>query len=136
MADVFTRKKRSEIMSRIRSKGTVPEKILHSYLKSLHIRHKMHPDLPGKPDALIKESHCVIFIDGCFWHACRNHFRMPKSHRPYWAKKIRANRARDRRVSADLSASGWSVIRIWEHEFKKPYSGWRKLVMAASHNRH
>lgn len=58
----------------------------------------------------------AVFVDGCFWHCCPEHFRMPRSNLDYWRPKFAANVARDRRVDAALSDSGWSVIRVWEHQ--------------------
>lgn len=47
MVDVFTKEKRSEVMSKIRGKWTVPEKIMHGRLKAMKIRHRMHPRMTG-----------------------------------------------------------------------------------------
>jgi DNA mismatch endonuclease (patch repair protein) len=58
----------------------------------------------------------VVFIDGCFWHGCPEHFVAPKSHPEYWEPKIAANRARDAETTGRLSDEGWTVLRFWEHE--------------------
>lgn len=58
----------------------------------------------------------VVFLDGCFWHACPDHFKPPKSHTDYWEAKIQGNQNRDKQVDELLSAAGWLVIRVWEHE--------------------
>jgi len=58
----------------------------------------------------------AVFIDGCFWHACPDHFVMPRANVDYWAPKIERNQRRDREVDAALLAEGWTVLRFWEHE--------------------
>jgi DNA mismatch endonuclease (patch repair protein) len=61
----------------------------------------------------------VVFIDGCFWHGCPEHLRMPLDsgrNARYWAAKIPGNVARDRRNDGLLLAAGWRVLRFWEHE--------------------
>jgi DNA mismatch endonuclease (patch repair protein) len=60
-----------------------------------------------------------VFVDGCFWHACPRHFRLPGSHSAWWAEKIQANVERDRRQSAYLRRRGWTVVRIWEHQIRR-----------------
>ena len=60
-----------------------------------------------------------MFVDGCFWHGCPKHFTMPKSNTPFWTERIRTNKQRDRRVARTLRASGWVVIRVWQHDLKK-----------------
>ncbi|MCW5787718.1 MAG: hypothetical protein KIT49_09505 [Nitrospira sp.] len=52
--------------------------------------------LPGKPDFVFRREHIAVFVDGCFWHGCRWHCRMPKSRQTYWEPKISRNRSRDR----------------------------------------
>jgi DNA mismatch endonuclease (patch repair protein) len=70
----------------------------------------------GKPDIVFKQQNLVVFIDGCFWHGCRQHSRLPKSNVAYWRKKINGNKRRDRRITHELRRQGWRVVRIWEHE--------------------
>lgn len=57
-----------------------------------------------------------MFVDGCFWHCCPLHGRVPASNPSYWQPKLEANAARDRRLDAALAAAGWQVVRVWEHE--------------------
>lgn len=119
MADVFTKKKRSEIMSRIRSKWTRQEKMAHNYLKGHKIKHKMHPKMEGSPDIILKDRKIVIFLHGCFWHKCPIHYKEPKSRKSYWVPKIEANVLRDKENTKLLRKQGWKVIRIWEHDIRK-----------------
>lgn len=124
MADVFSKKKRSEIMSHIRSKDTVLEqdflKLLSSVSHAAGYRYRKHyMKLPGKPDAVFPAKKIAVFIDGCFWHGCPSHSRTPLSNSEYWEQKIARNRDRDREVTKACKKQGWRVIRIWEHDAKK-----------------
>lgn len=111
--DIFTKKKRSEIMGRIRSKWTTPELFAHGILKGNKIEHKMHFNITGKPDIFIHEAmkSKAIFIDGCFWHGHKC-CKVPKSK--FWQDKIGANKKRDRRTTKTLRKAGLDVVRIWE----------------------
>lgn len=73
-------------------------------------------DQKAKADIVFTRRKVAIFVDGCFWHACPSHCRMPTRNRDYWEAKLGRNQERDRRVTAALTAAGWQVIRIWEHE--------------------
>lgn len=121
MADVFTSKKRSDVMSKIRSrnnKGT--ELALLRVLLSNKIHGwRRHQPLPGRPDFVFPEHRVAVFVDGCFWHGCPSCYRAPKSHKPYWHGKIKSNIARDRRVRRILRGLGWRVARIWECKLEK-----------------
>lgn len=58
----------------------------------------------------------AVFIDGCFWHACPVHFVPPKANAEWWAAKLAATGARDRRADEALAAMGWEPMHVWEHE--------------------
>jgi len=66
-----------------------------------------------------REARLVVFVDGCFWHACPKHSTTPATNRPFWKKKLAANQFRDRQVNRTLRKNGWRVIRIWEHDLAK-----------------
>jgi DNA mismatch endonuclease (patch repair protein) len=74
--------------------------------------------LPGKPDFTFPRHRIAIFVDGCFWHGCAKHGRVPLSNRQYWVKKIDQNKRRDRKISRDLRSKGWTVLRLWEHDLE------------------
>src|SRR6185295_16711373 len=76
--------------------------------------------LPGKPDFVFRQARIAVFVDGCFWHGCRWHCRMPKSRRGFWKPKIMRNRARDREVGRILRRASWRILRIWEHSLSEP----------------
>lgn len=82
----------------------------------------MHPpDLPGTPDFWFSAQRIAVFVDGDFWHGNPNCFRSPKTRTAYWNQKIEANRARDRRVDAQIKDMGINVIRLWESGIKSAH---------------
>ncbi len=108
-------------MSRIRAHGTSPElrlrALLERWLPDLEVQE--HPaDVFGKPDFYIPDLRIAIFVDGCFFHGCPQHYRAPEQNKEYWKPKIRTNKKRDRLVNRTLRADGIWVVRIWEHELK------------------
>ncbi len=118
MADIFSKKKRSIIMSSIRSKGTAPEVRLLKAIKSLAIGRKIvpHKSLAGvSVDAYIPSLKAVVFCDGCFYHMCPVHGHIPKSNKKYWAPKLAGNKARDIKSRRHLVERGFAVWRVWEH---------------------
>jgi DNA mismatch endonuclease, patch repair protein len=122
MADVFTKNKRSLVMSAIRSKGNRDTELkLATILKQNGITGwRRNIRLPGKPDFVFRRERLAIFVDGCFWHGCSRHLRMPASNVEYWNRKIERNRTRDRRVDLVLRRTGWRTVRIWEHSLREP----------------
>lgn len=74
--------------------------------------------LTGKPDFVFQLIKIAVFLDGCFWHGCPRHCRMPSSNVKYWNNKIEKNKTRDKKIIKALKMKGWQVIRIWEHEIK------------------
>jgi len=74
--------------------------------------------LVGKPDFVFPRLKIAVFIDGCFWHGCPSHCRMPSSNMNYWNNKIEKNKSRDKKIKKALKMKQWQVIRIWEHEIK------------------
>jgi len=103
-------------MSRIRSKDTKPEMRLRRALHAEGVRYRVHAKLPGKPDIVFGPARLAVFVQGCWWHACPEHFRMPKSNVDFWRSKFDRNVERDRRVASKLRRMGWSVLHFWEHE--------------------
>lgn len=109
-------------MSRIRSSGTLIERRLFGIVREelghrLRIRQNVH-DLPGNPDVFIPRLRLVIFIDGCFYHACPKHGRVPSSNTEYWTSKLERNRQRDAANRARLRHMGFRVWRFWEHDLE------------------
>ncbi|NTW26871.1 MAG: very short patch repair endonuclease [Candidatus Moranbacteria bacterium] len=119
MADIFSKEKRSEVMSKIRAKETKLEICLRKELWKEGFRYRKNaPGYYGKPDILLKKLKTVIFVDSCFWHGCPKHFKMPLSNKEFWSEKIERNRNRDKEVSKHYKKLGWKVLRIWEHDLK------------------
>ena len=118
MTDVFSEEKRSFVMSRIRSQGNKDTEInLIKVFRANGIRGwRRRWPLEGRPDFVFPERRIVVFVDGCFWHGCRAHFRRPKSNVEYWDQKLCRNKMRDRIVGRTLRKKGWHVIRVWEHD--------------------
>ncbi len=58
----------------------------------------------------------AVFIDGCYWHGCPEHYVPPKTNPGYWSDKVARNMARDRDTDQHLAEAGWTVLRFWEHE--------------------
>ena len=119
MTDVFSKEKRSWIMSRVRGKDTSPEIKVRSLTHRLGYRFRLHrKDLPGKPDLVFPSRKKVIFVHGCFWHGhdCPRGKRTPKANTGYWTEKIRKNGERDVKNQAELQSLRWQVLVIWECE--------------------
>lgn len=57
----------------------------------------------------------AVFIDGCYWHGCPDHYVASKTNMEYWHTKIEANIARDEHTTAALLTAGWTVLRYWSH---------------------
>lgn len=122
VADIFDEEKRSEIMSRITSSGTKPEERLYAIVRSI-LGHRWRIDtnvreLPGKPDILIPTLSLVLFSDGCFFHRCPEHGRIPDTNQEYWEPKLKNNVERDRNNRAELRRRGFTVWRFWGHDLK------------------
>lgn len=122
MTDVFTKKKRSEVMSKIRATDTKPELTIRKFLFSKGFRFRIHQkNLPSKPDIVLKKHNSIVLVNGCFWHGHKNckNFRMPKSKLYYWQPKISNNIKKDITNRRKLKKMGWKVIVIWECDLKK-----------------
>ena len=121
MTDVFTRRKRSEIMRAVKGKDTVPEIRVRRLVHSLGYRYRLHVrELPGVPDLVFPRWRKVIFVHGCFWHRhrCSEGRSTPSSNSEYWQKKFIANKRRDAVHRRRLRNLGWEVLVIWECETK------------------
>jgi len=118
MPDVFTKAKRSEVMSRIRSRGNKDTELALMRIFRAHgiTGWRRHRAVFGKPDFVFPKLRLALFVDGCFWHGCPKHATKPKNNAAFWRKKFAANKSRDRLVTRTLRAKGWRIMRIWEHE--------------------
>ena len=123
--------KRSALMARIRGRDTGPERQLAALMRRWRLKWESHcGDIPGRPDFVFRRRRVAVFIDGDFWHG----WRFPAwEHKldPFWAAKIAANRARDRRNHARARRMGWTVVRVWEHELGRDSAAVAARVAAA-----
>ena len=123
--DKVSREKRSEIMSKIRSKNT---KFELSFMEKLSevlgipkekIRYQPTIEVDGKKIKADFEINGVyVFLDSCFWHGCPKHFKLPKTNSDFWKRHIGASVERDKKVNKLLKRHNIPLVRIWEHEVK------------------
>lgn len=121
MTDVFTKKKRSSIMSRITGKHTLPELRVRKALYSIGIRYRLHDKkLSGHPDIVISKLKTVLFVNGCFWHQHKNCKRstIPKTNREYWLPKLKRNIEKQTEDFRKLKKEGWKIAVVWECQTK------------------
>jgi len=131
--DVFTKAKRSEVMSRIRSRGNKATEVALAKLFRRHkitgwrrqlqlkIKNAKLKIVRVRPDFVFPKLKLAIFVDGCFWHGCPRHGTQPKGNAAFWKKKFARNIARDRLVNRALRRANWRVVRIWEHELARKH---------------
>ena len=120
MSDIYSKQKRSDIMSHISGKETKPEILVRKFLFSNGFRFKKNvKDLSGKPDVVLPKYKTVIFVHGCFWHGhtCKRGV-LPTTNVEFWKSKIGGNIERDMRDITELEKQGWNVIVIWQCEMK------------------
>jgi DNA mismatch endonuclease (patch repair protein) len=132
MADKFSKKKRSQIMAAVKSKGNKATEIRFVQIlrKNKISGWRRNFKLFGHPDFVFPNFQIAVFIDGCFWHGCPKHLRRPSDNRKYWTQKILRNRKRDKLVVKNLRQAGWQVIRIWEHELSVANRIARRVIFA------
>lgn len=123
---------RSEQMSRIRGKNTSPEVLLRKALWARGIRYRLDYRTPaGRADFAIPGKKVAVFVDGCFWHGCPDHYVRPRTRTEFWAGKLQANVLRDRRQTLTLERDGWRVVRVWEHQVFENLEEVVDIVLAA-----
>jgi DNA mismatch endonuclease (patch repair protein) len=117
--DILSPAQRSQLMGRIRGKGTKPEYAVRRAAHGMGYRYRLYrSDLPGSPDLVFPSRRVALFVHGCFWHrhaGCRFCYK-PKSNVEFWKKKFKNNVLRDKRTRRELEKMGWQVAVIWECE--------------------
>ncbi|MGI5443546.1 very short patch repair endonuclease [Streptomyces shenzhenensis] len=107
-------------MQAIRSRDTAPERLVRSLLHAQGLRYRVAarplPNLRRTADLVFRPAKVAVFIDGCYWHGCPEHYVAPKTNPGYWSDKVARNMARDRDTDQRLEEAGWTVLRFWEHE--------------------
>ena len=116
--DRLTKEERSKLMGKIKGRDTKIEKALYDDLIKMGFKYQVG-DVKGRPDYAHGETKIAIFIDGCLWHLCPLHCKIPKTNMEFWIEKFVKNSNRDILINAELMAAGWKVIRIWGHTVKK-----------------
>lgn len=103
-----------------RSKGTKPEMMLRSAIHRRGLRYRVNTPpiatLRRTADIVFTRAKVAVFVDGCFWHGCEEHYSLSKTNTEFWQAKLVSNRRRDAEINATLVDAGWIVMRIWEHE--------------------
>jgi DNA mismatch endonuclease (patch repair protein) len=131
MPDVFTQRKRSEVMARIRARGNrdtelALAKLLRSHgitgwrrqqvirigNRKRHARRSRPTSI--RPDFVFSKQRVAVFVDGCFWHGCPKHSPpakwLKKSAMPEWAA-ARSQKSGDRRNSKPRQRS-FAALRM------------------------
>jgi DNA mismatch endonuclease (patch repair protein) len=118
MADTLTPIERSKRMALVRSSGNKRTELrLIEQMRLIGLKGwRRNQNIFGRPDFVWRKERLAVFVDGCFWHCCPKHTRIPKSRREFWVPKLARNQNRDRIVNRNLRKSGWTVIRFWECE--------------------
>lgn len=107
-------------MQAIRSRDTQPERLIRRLVHASGLRYRVAakpiPDLRRTADIVFRPAKVAVFIDGCYWHGCPEHYVPPRTNPGYWSDKVARNMSRDRDTNERLEAAGWLVLRFWEHE--------------------
>lgn len=102
-----------------RGRDTAPELAVRRILHKAGLRYRVDfraiPTLRRTVDIAFPRAKVAVFIDGCFWHGCPEHYQRPGSNRDYWDPKVARNRERDLETTAAFEDAGWTVLRFWEH---------------------
>ena len=130
MTDIFDKRKRSKVMSKIRGKDTKPEMFVRNFLHRAGFRFRLHKKtIPGRPDLWLRKYNAAIFVNGCYWHRHRNCQKTttPDDNASFWKKKFADNVARDERNLEALNHQGIRVLIVWECELKNIMARSRSL---------
>lgn len=133
MVDHLSPEGRSRNMSAIRAKNTKPELALRAALRKAGATgYRLHrKEIPGRPDIAFICWKVAVFVDGVFWHGHPDHWNPEKASSDYWRCKIARNIQRDRATDKELSAMGWTVIRMWDQDIKSDVMQCARRVTAA-----
>ena len=129
MVDVFTKEKRSNIMSLVKGRDNRATEIrLIEIFRSEGLKGwRRRAVIFGSPDFVFTKARLAVFVDGCFWHACPIHGTVPDNNKMFWKSKLKRNKERDILVRRRLQIAGWHVVRIWQHELRNPKKVARRL---------
>lgn len=103
-----------------KNRDTKPEMIVRRKLHASGLRYRVHArpikEWNRRADLVFPRAKIAVFVNGCFWHGCSQHYSVPKTNTNYWSPKIERNVERDAETSRRLKSEGWLVIVLWEHE--------------------
>lgn len=126
MADFLSVKDRSMLMSRVRNRGTAPERYVRRSVWAAGFRYRLNVrKLPSAPDLLLPRYRTAVLVQGCFWHGhdCRKGRTRPASNTAFWNQKLDRTVARDTENQARLRELGWKVFIIWACELQSGTAG-------------
>ncbi|MFI6344415.1 very short patch repair endonuclease [Streptomyces sp. NPDC050560] len=107
-------------MQAIRSRDTKPEQLIRRLVHARGLRYRVSarplPELRRTADLVFRPAKVAVFVDGCYWHGCPEHYVPPRTNSGYWSDKVARNVSRDRETNQRLAEAGWLVLRFWEHE--------------------
>lgn len=113
-------------MQAIRSRDTKPEWLIRRLVHARGLRYRVAakplPGLRRTADMVFRPAKVAVFIDGCYWHGCPEHYVAPRTNPGYWSDKVTQNMTRDRDTDRRLEDAGWTVLRFWEHEPSEDYA--------------
>jgi DNA mismatch endonuclease, patch repair protein len=135
-------KDRDEIarnMSAIRSRDNRTESLLRRALHRMGFRYRKYSSrLIGRPDIVFPTEKVAVFVDGDYWHgrmvresgigALESYYT--RKQQTYWVGKLSRNVARDDRVTTELQALGWKVLRFWESDIRRDVAPAARRVAA------
>ncbi len=106
-------------MQAVKQRDTAPELAIRRIVHATGLRYRVDvrplPELRRKADLVFRRERVAVFVDGCFWHGCPQHYRTPQANSNWWDEKIEQTRARDQDTEERLGQRGWVSVRIWEH---------------------
>ena len=111
-----------------RGRDTGPEMKVRRAVHALGLRYRVGirplSSLRRTADLVFPRARVAVFVDGCFWHGCPNHYRPARINAAFWNEKVSTTRQRDYETNNTLHSAGWTVVRIWEHEDPVEAAGW------------
>ncbi|MEU2610636.1 very short patch repair endonuclease [Micromonospora sp. NPDC007271] len=128
------------VMRANKARDTGPERRIRSLLHKAGLRYRVNARplaaLRRTADVVFPTARVAVFVDGCYWHGCSEHYRPARANEQFWREKIDRNRARDRETDQLLADAGWTVIRVWEHESPVEAADRIKEVVRGSATQH
>lgn len=118
-----------------RGRDTTPEMAVRRRLHAAGHRYRVSvrplATLRRTADIVFARRRLAVFIDGCFWHGCPEHYQAPARNAEFWLAKRERNRERDIDTDAALAAAGWRILRFWEHEVRTDPDAVARLIAEA-----